>query len=94
MFRLGHYIDAIIRMKILKTLILFFSLAFTALLLIYLLVMRFVPAFGGDLTAEQKQQFKQQENFQNGKFVNRRAVPEPLNLAKFWNWAMLFSPPR
>ena len=83
MFRLGHYIDAIIRMKILKTLILFFSLAFTALLLIYLLVMRFVPAFGGDLTAEQKQQFKQQENFQNGKFVNRRAVPEPLNLAKF-----------
>ena len=77
-------------MKFLKNLILFFALTFAALICIYQLVIHFVPAFGGDLTTQQKTEYQQLNNFQKGKFVNRRAVPEPLNFSKFFTLSYTF----
>ena len=50
-------------MKLFPKVLLFFLIAILGLFCIYLLVVRFVPSFGGDLTTDQKQAFSRLENF-------------------------------
>ena len=70
-------------MKLFPKVLLFFLIAILGLFCIYLLVVRFVPSFGGDLTTDQKQAFSRLENFNSGTFVNRSSVPEKLSFSKF-----------
>lgn len=70
-------------MKLFPKVLLFFLIAILGLFCIYLLVVRLVPSFGGDLTSDQKQAFSRLENFNKGTFVNRRNVPEKLSFSKF-----------
>ena len=52
---------------------------------VYVVTVEIYPSFGGDLTAVQKEQFKQHKNFKNGQFKNRRDVPEKLSFSKFFD---------
>ena len=44
--------------------------------MVYITTIKLYPSFGGDLTSNQKVQFEQFKNFENGQFKNRRSVPE------------------
>ena len=56
----------------------------------YLIVVRLVPSFGGDLSPQEKKAFSSYENFEGGKFVNRRNVPEKLSFRKFMELGYMF----
>ena len=60
------------------------------LILVYLLVVNFVPSFGGDLSADQRTEFTKLENFADGKFKNRLNVPEKVSLSKFFELSYAF----
>lgn len=62
---------------------LFLLLCLVGLLLAYMIVVTYYPSFGGDVTKTQKEKFEPLENFTNGKFINRKDVPEKLTLSKF-----------
>ena len=73
-----------------KKLVLTTIILFSLLVLVYILVLNYVPSFGGDLTAQQKEKYADLENFNQGKFNNRRAVPEPLTFSKFFRLGHAF----
>ena len=65
-------------MKILKKIMIFLFLIITIFIVVYATTIKLYPSFGGDLTSNQKVQFEQYKNFENGQFKNRRSVPEEL----------------
>ena len=60
------------------------------LVAVYIITVELYPSFGGDLTAAQKDEFEQYQNFKNGQFKNRRAVPEKLSFSKFVELGYIF----
>ena len=72
-------------MKLIKTIMLFIFSTTILLVAVYYLTVELYPSFGGDLTAAQKEQFKQHKNFKHGQFKNRRDVPEKLSFSKFFD---------
>lgn len=69
--------------EMLKKTMLILLICLLVLFLIYAITVRCYPSFGGDVTAMQKAQFEKLQNFKNGKFVNRKDVPEKLTFTKF-----------
>jgi len=70
-------------MQFVKKMIVFLPLSLLGLFCIFIVFVRFVPSFGGDLTAPQKEKFKSLPNFQNGKFINRKDVPEKFTFSRY-----------
>ena len=71
-------------MKILKKIMIFLFTIITIFIVVYVTTIKLYPSFGGDLTSNQKVQFEQYKNFENGQFKNRRSVPEELTFSKFF----------
>jgi uncharacterized membrane protein SpoIIM required for sporulation len=71
-------------MKILKKIMIFLFSIIIIFIVVYVITVKLYPSFGGDLTSNQKVQFEQFKNFENGKFKNRRSVPERLTFSKFF----------
>ena len=71
-------------MKILKKIMIFLFSIITIFIVVYITTIKLYPSFGGDLTSNQKVQFEQFKNFENGQFKNRRSVPEKLTFSKFF----------
>ena len=71
-------------MKILKKIMIVLFSILTIIIVVYVITVKLYPSFGGDLTSNQKVQFEQFKNFENGKFKNRRSVPEKLTFSKFF----------
>lgn len=67
------------------------TLVFTmAVAILYAVVVYTVPSFGGDLSSAQKKRFEKLSNFDNGKFTNRKNVPEKLSFSKFMKLGYTF----
>ena len=73
-----------------KKIVVFFITLVAGLFFLYLVVISFIPSFGGDLIPAQKIDFKQYKNFKKGKFINKKGVPEPLTLTKFFDLGYKF----
>ena len=73
-----------------KKIVVFFITLVAGLFFLYLVVISFIPSFGGDLSPAQKIDFKQYKNFKKGKFINKKGVPEPLTLTKFFDLGYKF----
>ena len=65
-------------------------LILTAVAVLYAVVIKTVPSFGGDLSGVQKKRFEKLSNFENGKFTNRKNVPEKLSFSKFMTLGYAF----
>ncbi len=50
----------------------------------------FYPSFGGDVTKERQQVYKQSEQFKEGIFINKKAVPKDLSFSESLNLAYKF----
>ena len=56
-------------MVLIKKLVLsLFSVVFL-LIAVYVITIKFYPSFGGDLTSNQIEEFKEYENFKNDRFI-------------------------
>ena len=70
-------------MKILKKIMIFLFFNNHNFIVVYITTIKLYPSFGGDLTSNQKVQFEQFKNFENGQFKNRRSLPEKLTFQSF-----------
>lgn len=52
------------------------------LILGYFLFVNFYPSFGGDVSEEQKIAYSKSDNYEDGKFVNKKDVPKDLSFAE------------
>lgn len=70
-------------MRKINSMIIFIIILVVGMLLTYFVIVSFTPSFGADLSTKQKNLFKKYENFAQGKFNNRKAVPEKITFSRF-----------
>ena len=76
--------------KILKKVLLTVVVLIGVLVIAYVLFNNFYPSFGGDVTKERQQVYKQSEQFKEGIFINKKAVPKDLSFSESLNLAYKF----
>ncbi|CAM4339372.1 MBL fold metallo-hydrolase [Zobellia nedashkovskayae] len=76
--------------KILKKVLLTVVVLIGVLVIAYVLFNNFYPSFGGDVTKERQQAYEQSEQFKEGIFINKKAVPKDLSFSKSLDLAYKF----
>lgn len=76
--------------KILKKVLLTVVVLIGILIIAYVLFNNFYPSFGGDVTKERQQVYKLSEQFKEGIFINKKAVPKALSFSESLNLAYKF----
>ncbi|MGP1993965.1 MBL fold metallo-hydrolase [Zobellia laminariae] len=76
--------------KILKKVLLTVVVLIGVLVITYVLFNNFYPSFGGDVTKERQQVYKQSEQFKEGIFINKKDVPKDLSFSESLNLAYKF----
>ncbi|CAM4270656.1 MBL fold metallo-hydrolase [Zobellia nedashkovskayae] len=76
--------------RILKKVLLAVVLLIGVLVIAYVLFNNFYPSLGGDVTNERQQVYEQSEQFKEGIFINKRAVPKELSFSKSLDLAYKF----
>ncbi|MBT2160597.1 MBL fold metallo-hydrolase [Zobellia barbeyronii] len=76
--------------KILKKVLFAIVILIGVLVIAYVLFNNFYPSFGGDVTKERQQVYKQSEQFKEGIFINKKAVPKDLSFSESLNLAYKF----
>ena len=77
-------------MKIIRSMFLGIIALLLGFVVLVWTVMKVAPSFGGDLTQNQKTQFEQLSNFDQGKFRNRQDVPKQPGFKKTMELAYKF----
>jgi len=75
---------------LIKRMLLYLGVPLFVLFTGYFAFINFYPSFGGDVSASRQKEYEKSDNFKNGRFVNKKDVPEDLSFLETLKLARKF----